>query len=360
MSWVDKVRTVEPYVPGEQPREEGIIKLNTNECPYPPAPGVKKLLPELRYEELRLYPSTDSASDPSKLHRALAAYHGITEDKLFVGIGSDDVISLAFLTFFASDKPVYFPDITYSFYKVWAELYRIPYRMLPLTKELRIDTSLYDGDCGGIIIPNPNAPTGVLESREMLEELVKTHSDCVVMVDEAYVDFAGEGASMLPLTEKYDNLLVIRTFSKSRSLAGLRVGYAMGDPKLIRYLNDVKFSVNSYTLNRPAIELGTASVEDDEYFKETVSRVVATRERMKKELCALGFDMPEPKGNFVFARHKSVDAPDIFKKLREKKIYVRYFNTEGINDRLRISVGTEEETDRLLEALRDILDGSSV
>ncbi|MCR4584199.1 MAG: histidinol-phosphate transaminase [Lachnospiraceae bacterium] len=354
MSWEDKVRKVEPYVPGEQPDAKDMIKLNTNECPYPPAPAVKDCLWSMDYDRMRLYPNPDVLP----LRKALAQYHGLDTEQVFVGVGSDDVIDMAFLTFFNSDIPVLFPEISYSFYKVWAELYRIPYATKPLDKDFHIVPADYKNANGGIIFPNPNAPTGVLESVDTVEEIIAANPDSVVMIDEAYVDFAGEGASVLPLIDRYENLLVIRTFSKSRAMAGARIGYCMGSRKLISCLEAVKFSVNSYTMNTPAIEMGVVSVKDDAYFKEIIGRIVNTRERMKKELKALGFSMPDGKGNFVFAKHEKIPAKKIYTALRERNIFVRFFDTPLLNDRLRITVGTDEEADRLMAALKEIVEGA--
>ncbi len=354
MSWEDKVRKAEPYVPGEQPNVKGMIKLNTNENPYPPSPKVNECIKGMDYDRMRLYPKADIMP----LRKALADYHGIDVAKVFVGVGSDDVIDMAFVTFFYSDIPVLFPDVTYSFYKVWAELYRIPYVLKPLDKDFHIRPEDYAQKNGGVIFPNPNAPTGVLESRETVEKIIKANPDSVVMVDEAYVDFAGENASVLPLIDKYENLLVIRTFSKSRAMAGARIGYCMGSEKLIKCLEAVKFSINSYTMNTPAIDMGVASVADDAYFREHVGKIVKTRERMKEELKALGFTMPDGKGNFVFAKHENVPAKEIYLALRERNIFVRFFDTPGINDRLRITVGTDEEADKLISALKEILEGA--
>ena len=352
MSWEKNVRKVVPYTPGEQPKsQEKIIKLNTNECPYPPAPGVKKLLEAESYEDLRLYPAPDAAA----LVDVLADYYGVGSDQVFVGVGSDDVISMAFLTFFNSDKPILFPDITYSFYPVWSDVYKIPYKKVALEENFRIKADDYKQENGGIIIPNPNAPTGVLEDLALIEDIVKSNPESIVMIDEAYIDFAEEGTSALSLVPKYDNLLVIRTFSKSRAMAGLRIGFAIGNAKLIKFLNDVKYSVNSYTMNRPSLELGTEAVKDDVYFRQTLAKIVNTRERMKKELSELGFSFPDSKSNFIFASHASVPAEDIFKYLRGKNIYVRYFKQNRIDNYLRITVGTDEEADALIKALKEFV-----
>lgn len=345
MSWEENVRKVVPYVPGEQPDSKNMIKLNTNECPYPPAPGVKRALEEMDYDKFRLYPDPQIAG----LTEGLARYYHVKPDQIFVGVGSDDVLAMAFLTFFNSSKPILFPDVTYSFYDVWAELYRIPYRTCPLDENLHMVKEDYFQENGGIIFPNPNAPTSLCEPLEMIEEILKHNPDVVVIVDEAYVDFGG--VSSQKLIEKYDNLLVVQTFSKSRSMAGARIGFAIGNEKLIRCLNDVKFSFNSYTLNYPAQVVGVEALEDKEYFEKTVKRVVATRERTKKELAKLGFAFPDSKTNFLFVTHKSIPAKELFEVLRENEIYVRFWDKPRIRQYLRISIGTDEEMDILIQFL---------
>ena len=349
MSWEANVRKVEPYVAGEQPKNHNIIKLNTNECPYPPAPGVAKRAEEMNCGDLRLYPDMNA----EKLVNSLSEYYHVDPAKIFVGVGSDDVLAMSFMTFFNSDKPILFPDITYSFYDVWAELYRIPYKTCALTDDFHMKKEDYMVPNGGVIFPNPNAPTGVLESVDMIEEIIRENRDVVVIIDEAYVDFGGE--SVLPLIDKYDYLLVVQTFSKSRALAGMRIGFAMGSEKLIGYLKDAKFSFNSYTLNMPAIEMGVEAVKDDAYFKKTVNRIIATRERVKGELKELGFDFTDSKSNFLFATHKTVPAGELFRVLKENGIYVRYWNKKRIDNRLRITIGTDEQMDRLISFLKEYL-----
>lgn len=349
MKWEENVRKVVPYVAGEQPNKPQMIKLNTNECPYPPAPGVKKLAENMDVDALRLYPN----SNTTPLVEALAEYYHVKPAQVFVGVGSDDVLSMAFLTFFDSDKPILFPDITYSFYDVWAELYRIPYKTCELDGDWKMRVEDYKQPNGGVIFPNPNAPTGVLESLDTVEEIIKANRDVIVIVDEAYIDFGGKSA--LELIDKYDNLLVVQTFSKSRAMAGLRIGFCIGNEKLIQYLNDVKFSFNSYTMNLPSQVLGVEAVKDDTYFKETTAKVIATRERTKKELAELGFSFPDSQTNFIFATHNRVPAEEIFKALREADIYVRHWNKPRINNYLRISVGTDQEMDALIAFLRKYL-----
>lgn len=345
-AWKANVRKVVPYTPGEQPNRSGMIKLNTNENPYPPAPGVRKALEELNIDRLRLYP--DPAA--SELVNALAEYYHKDPSCIFVGVGSDDVIAMAFQTFFNSDKPILFPDISYSFYSVWADLFGIRYERPALDENFRIVKKDYFKENGGIIFPNPNAPTGIYMELSEVEEIIAKNPESIVIVDEAYVDFAGPSA--LELVDKYDNLLVVQTFSKSRSMAGMRIGFAIGQPELIKYLNDVKYSFNSYTMNLPSLKLGAAAVKDEAYFRETVGKIVVTRERVKKELAELGFTFPDSRSNFIFATHKEWPAKELFEELKKEDIYVRYFASPRIDNYLRITVGTDEEMDALLAFLR--------
>lgn len=348
MSWEDNVRKVVPYVPGEQPQNK-VIKINTNECPYPPAPGVVRAMKELDPDLLRRYPDPQC----SLLVNALADYYHLRPEQVFVGVGSDDVLSICFLTFFYGNRPILFPDITYSFYDVWADLYRIPYKTCDLDEDFFIKKEDYFVENGGIILANPNAPTGVAMEISQIEEIVRKNQDVVVIIDEAYIDFGG--VSALSLIDKYDNLLVVQTFSKSRALAGLRVGYAMGSAKLIKYMNDVKFSVNSYTMNQAAIYYGVEAVADDAYFKEIVARTIETREWTKTELKKLGFSFADSQTNFIFATHKEASAKMIFEKLKEKGIFVRYFKQPKIEKYLRISIGTPEQMQVVIESLKEIL-----
>lgn len=349
MSWEENVRRAVPYTPGEQPGSADIIKLNTNENPYPPVPSVTEAINKIAPKEYSLYPDPEI----SVLRESLAGYFGLQKEQVFVGVGSDDVLALCFLTFFNGGKPILFPDITYSFYDVWADLYRIPYECQPLDEDFCIKKEDYMKPNGGIVLANPNAPTGVMTELAVLEEIIAANQDVAVIVDEAYVDF--DGRSCVPLIKKYDNLLVVQTFSKSRALAGMRIGYAMGSQKLIQYLNDVKFSFNSYTMNALTIAAGVASLEDEAYFRQNLAKVVATRERAKKELARLGFVFGDSKTNFIFAAHKTVPAQEIFEALRASKIYVRHWNKPRIANYLRISVGTDEEMDRLFAFLEQYL-----
>ena len=346
--WRDNIRKVVPYVPGEQPQRP-VIKLNTNENPYPPAPGVKRALRELEDNCLRLYPDPECMS----LRKELAAYYGLSTDNVFVGVGSDDVLSVAFLTFFNSDKKLLFPDITYSFYSVWADLYKIPYEKVPVDAEFKIHAEDYYKENGGVIFANPNAPTAICEPLSFVEDILKHNQDVIVIVDEAYIDFGG--VSAMELIGKYDNLLVVQTFSKSRSMAGMRIGYAVGNPELIQAMNDVKFSINSYTMNQNSLYVGIEAVKDKAYFEDTLEKIVKTREKSKKQLEELGFICTDSKSNFLFATHKEKTAKEIFEALKEKDIFVRYFNTPRIDNYLRITIGTDAEMDALIQAMKEIV-----
>lgn len=345
--WRDNIRKVEPYTPGEQPKENNIIKLNTNENPYGPSPRVKQIHENM--DDLRLYP--DPAA--SVLVDSIAEYHHVDSNQVFVGVGSDDVLAMAFMTFFNSTKPILFPDITYSFYDVWAELFRIPYEQPALDEAFRMKKEDYYKENGGVIFPNPNAPTGVCEGLDFIEDIIQHNRDVIVIVDEAYIDFGGTSA--LKLLDRYDNLLVVRTFSKSRSMAGLRIGYAIGNPELIRAISDVKYSFNSYTMNRPSLLLGAESMRDENYFRETIDKIVATRTWFSKEMKKLGFSFPESKSNFIFAAHERVAAKDIFEEAKKQGIYVRYFNKPRIDNYLRITIGTDEQMKIFIDFLTEYL-----
>lgn len=348
-NWERNIRKVVPYTPGEQPNQPDMIKLNTNENPYPPAPKVQQVLKEMNAGDLRLYPDPSAGA----LVKAIADYYGLNEDQVFVGVGSDDVLAMSFLTFFNGEKPVLFPDITYSFYDVWAELFRIPYERPALDDSFHIKKEDYFKENGGIIFPNPNAPTGVELPLQDIEEILKANPGSVVIVDEAYIDFGAHSA--LPLISKYDNLLVVQTFSKSRSMAGMRIGFACGNPVLIKYLNDVKYSFNSYTMNRTSLAAGVAAIGDRDYFEDTCQKIMDTREWTQKELKALGFTFQDSKANFIFAAHKTCPAKQIFEALRARHIYVRYFAKPRIDNYLRITIGTREEMEQLIRFLKDYL-----
>ena len=348
-NWEANIRRVVPYTPGDQPNRPGMIKLNTNENPYPPSPKVAQAIRDFDEDRLRMYPDPTAGA----LVNALAERYQVKPSQVFVGVGSDDVLAMCFLTFFNSKKPILFPDITYSFYDVWADVFRIPYEVQPLDEDLCIRVEDYYKENGGVIFPNPNAPTGVLMDLSRIEDIVAHNPDVICIVDEAYIDFGG--VSALPLIETYDNLLVVQTFSKSRSMAGARIGYVFGSEKLIKYLNDVKYSFNSYTMDQLTLVTGAAALSDEAYFQETLAKIIATRERVKGQLRELGFTMPDSKSNFLFISHPKVAARELFAMLREKNIYVRYFDKPRIHNMLRVTVGTDEEMDRLIACLKEYI-----
>lgn len=341
---LENIRQVVPYTPGEQPRNK-VIKLNTNENPYPPAPKVDEILQSTQAKWFRLYP--DPTCD--QLIASIADCYSVNKNQVFVGVGSDDVLAMSFLTFFNSKKPILFPDITYSFYDVWANLYRIPFECKPLDEKFRMVKEDYYGENGGIIFPNPNAPTAIYEELDFIEDILEHNSDVVVIVDEAYIDFAGKSA--MELIDKYENLIVVQTFSKSRSMAGMRIGYAISNPTLIGYLNAAKHSFNSYTMNQVSLACGVASVEDKTYFEETVHKIVETREWVKEELSKLGFEYTDSSANFLFVTHPNYDAKELFESLKKEKIFVRYWNKERIDQYLRVTIGTHEEMEAFLAFL---------
>lgn len=349
-NWEKNIRKVVPYTPGEQPKQADIIKLNTNENPYPPAPGVREAAKQINTDDLRLYP------DPAvtDLVDAIADVYNVDPAQVFVGVGSDDVLAMLFMTFFNGEQPVLFPDITYSFYDVWADMLRIPYIQIPLDEQFHIVPEDYKRKNGGIVFPNPNAPTGELLPVSAIEEIVSANPDVIVIVDEAYIDFGGESA--LPLIDKYDNVVIVQTFSKSRSMAGSRIGFAISNPALIKYLNDVKYSFNSYTMDRITIALGTAAVRDQAYFKETTEKIKKTREWTKEQLRALGFVFGDSMSNFIFAMHPDVSGEELFEALKEHHIYVRHFSKPArINEYLRITIGTDEQMHKLVAFLKEYL-----
>ena len=344
-----KLRRIDPYVPGEQPQSADIIKLNADENPYPPAPGVQQALRSFDASRLALYPDANGKA----LKTALADRFGVKPTQVFLGNGSDDVLALAFQSFFCSGEPILYPDITYSFYPVWCDLFRIPYETVPLDENFCVRVRDYDRPNGGIVLPNPNAPTGRGVSLDFLEDLLQHNADCVVIIDEAYVDFGAQSA--VPLIEKYENLLVVQTMSKSRSLAGLRIGYALGSETLIATLEAVKNSYNSYTMDAIALAAGEAAVADEAYFQETCRKVIATRERAAEALRGLGFTVSPSLTNFLFVTHSKKEAPVIFEYLRQKNIFIRYFKLPRIDNYLRITIGTDAQMDRMIEELRAFL-----
>ncbi|MDP2011247.1 MAG: histidinol-phosphate transaminase [Phenylobacterium sp.] len=347
--WSPLVQDLKPYVPGEQPRIEGLVKLNTNESPFGPSPRAMAAISAAADDNLRLYPDPQAVA----LRETLAAYHGVSPAQVFVGNGSDEVLAHAFAALLRHEAPLLFPDISYSFYPVYCRLFGIEHVTVPLNAGMAIELADYRQPAGAIILPNPNAPTGVALSRARIAALLGEHPDIPVVIDEAYVDFGADTA--IPLIAKYDNLLVVRTFSKSRALAGLRVGYALGHPSLIQALTRVKDSFNSYPLGRPAQAGAIASVLDEGYFRETLAAITATRARMVEGLTALGFETLPSSANFVFTRHPNHSGAALAAALRERAILVRRWDAPRIGDWLRITVGTGEQTEKLLTALTETL-----
>jgi len=347
--WSDLVSRLTPYVPGEQPRRERLVKLNTNENPYPPSPRVMEAIAGAGSDSLRRYPDPESVA----LRETIAQQSGLRLEQVFVGNGSDEVLAHVFQALLNHPLEVCFPDISYSFYPVWCDLYGIRYREVPLADNLSIEVEAYPAENGGIIIPNPNAPTGRLLSLNDLRQLLSRSARSVVVVDEAYIDFGGESA--IPLIDEFENLLVVQTLSKSRSLAGLRVGIALGNPELIEGLSRVKNSFNSYPLDSLAQQAAVAALEDRDYFSQTSRQIIASREKLDKALQSLGFTVTPSAANFLFVTHAERHAGELFTQLRERDVVVRYFNRPRIDNYLRITVGTDQDCDQLLQVLSEIL-----
>lgn len=345
--WKENIRAIAPYVPGEQPQNTNVIKLNTNESPYAPSPAINKAIKEYNNNNLRLYPSFVCKD----LKSALMEKYPVNENELFLGNGSDEVLALCFMTFFNSTKPVLFPDITYSFYDVWCNLYNIPYKRLPLDDNFKFIKEDYYVKNGGIVIANPNAPTSIYMELSDIEDIIKNNEDVIIIVDEAYIDFGGKSA--VDLIHKYDNLVIVQTYSKSRALAGIRVGYAMANTELISALEAVKNSFNSYTLNSLSQVIATASAKDKDYFNECVNKIISTREWTIKELSKLGFETLPSRANFIFTTNKNISAEKLFNYLKEKDIFVRYFNKPRISEYLRITIGTMEQMEALINAIKE-------
>lgn len=351
--WSPEVRELEPYVPGEQPKIQNLLKLNTNENPYPPSPKVVEAVQAVLVDSadaLRLYPDPDA----SALKQAIAKQQNVALENVFVGNGSDEVLAHIFKAFFVQDKPILYPDITYSFYPVYSQFFGVKTKVLPLNDAFEIVVDDYKQANGGIIITNPNAPTSIALGLQAIEDVLQANPDSVVVIDEAYVDFGAESA--VKLVEKYENLVVCQTTSKSRSLAGLRVGFAIGQPHLIAALEAVKNSFNSYPMDRFAIAAAVASFEDQTYFEQQCEKVIRSREKLVNELQEIGFVVLPSKANFIFASLPNKDAGELAAELRACGIIVRYFNKPRINQFLRITIGTDEQNQRLVETLKqDIL-----
>lgn len=349
MSWQEKLRKVQPYQAGEQPKIKNLIKLNTNENPYDPGEKVRQAIKDFDVSILPLYPNPDA----DELKHTIAQYHGLENEQVFLGNGSDEVLALTFLTCFNGTNPLLFPDISYSFYPVYCELYGIPYQKVPLNQDFEIVKEDYFQKNSGIIFPNPNAPTGLLVTLDFIEDILKKNHDSVVVIDEAYIDFGGKSA--VPLLKSYPNLLIIQTFSKFRSLAGIRLGVALGNQELISKLYDVKNSFNSYPIDSLAQVIGKASMDDSEYIHQNAQKIIATREYTMRELKRLGFVMPESYANFVFVKHPHYDAEKLFLQLRERGILVRYFKQPRIEQYLRITIGTQTQMEKFIKTVEEIL-----
>lgn len=347
--WTKNLRNIEPYVPGEQSKDKDIVKINANENPYPPSPKAIEALKSFDTNKLRFYPSANS----TKLKEAIAKYYKVDVSNVFVGNGSDDMLAVAFQSFFNSEKPIVYPDLTYSFYPVWCSLFGIKYKNYSVGDDFRINPEDYKEKNGGVVIPNPNAPTSLGEGLDFVEKILNYNQDSVVIIDEAYVDFGG--TSSIPLIDKYENLLVTGTFSKSRSLAGLRIGFAIGSKALIDVMEAVKNSYNSYTVDSLSIEMGAASIEDDEYFKSTCKKVIKTRERVTLELEKLGFDVLDSQTNFIFVTHNKHNMKSLFEYLKTQKVFIRYFSLPRIENYVRITIGTNEEMDIFLEKTKEFI-----
>lgn len=347
--WSPIVSKLKPYVPGEQPRIENLVKLNTNECPYGPSEKVLDAIAAAASSDLRLYPDPLALT----LRQAIATRYGVTAEEVFVGNGSDEVLAHIFAGLLKHDAPLLYPDISYSFYSTYARLFEIDTVEVPLNDRFEIDLVDYDRPCGAIILPNPNAPTGIALPLADIEQLVASHPDQPVVIDEAYIDFGGQSAA--ELVSKYENLLVVQTFSKSRALAGLRVGFAIGQRPLIEALERVKDSFNSYPLGRPAQAGAIAAIEDEAWFEETRAKIIASRERLAADLTARGFEVLPSSANFVFARHPGHSDETLMTALRERAVLVRHFAKPRIGDFLRITIGTDQECARLIEALDEIV-----
>jgi len=344
----DKANKIVPYVPGEQPKEGNFIKLNTNENPYSPSENVKNAIKNINYDLLRLYPDPES----SELREEYAKMFSLKSENIFVGNGSDEVLATAFQTFFMDKDDVLIPDITYSFYPVYCDLYDVNAKIIPLKEDYKIDINDYLIENNGIVIANPNAPTGISLKKEEIEKILKNNPRSVVLIDEAYMDFGEE--SVVSFVNEYENLLVTRTLSKSYSLAGLRIGFAIGNKNLIEGMNRIKNSFNSYPIDRIAQIAAIEAIKDIQYFNKTKDMIIATRERIASELKKLGFIVLDSKTNFLFIRHKEKVAEEIFKILKENKILVRYFKKPRLDNWLRVTIGTDKEMDEFIRVLKNI------
>lgn len=347
--WSELTKKLDPYVPGEQPKDKKYVKLNTNENPYPPSPNVENILRGFQVDSLKLYPDPNA----DLLKDTLAKNYGVEKDNVFVGNGSDEVLAFAFMAFFNKNSRILFPDISYSFYPVYANIFDIPYETVKLKEDFTIPVKEFLKNNGGIVIPNPNAPTGIALTIEEIEEILKKNINTVVIIDEAYVDFGAESA--VKLISKYENLLIIQTLSKSRSLAGIRVGYALGNKDLIEGLERVKNSINSYTIDRVSLMVAIESVKDNDYFEENCKKIIDTRTKVVSQLRKMEFEVCESSANFIFISHKTIKAELIFSRLKEEGVLVRFFNKERIDNFLRVTIGSPEEMEIFIDKIKTII-----
>lgn len=345
-----KFEKLAPYTPGEQPQDKSYIKLNTNESPYPPSEAVARAVTKTEIDDLRLYPDPECRG----VRSVIAEKYGVEPKNVFISNGSDETLSFAFMAFCDEEHPVVFPDISYGFYEVYAQLYGIPYKKMPLKTDFSVDVNDYTACGANVVIANPNAPTGLCICVEDIRKILETNKNNVVLIDEAYVDFGGE--SCVELVHEYDNLLVVRTYSKSMSLAGARLGFAIGSEKLIGDLNTIKFSTNPYNINRISLIAAECAMKDEDYYKDKIGKITNAREYTIQELKKSGFSVTDSKANFVFAKHDKISGEKIYNSLKDKGILVRWFNSDRIRDYVRISVGTHENMECLIKALNEILE----
>lgn len=345
----EKFCELEAYTPGEQPQDKKYIKLNTNESPFPPSKGVLEAVSQNAVSLLNLYPDPECR----ELRETIAKHYGVLAKNVFVGNGSDDILSFAFMAFCGKNSNAAFPDISYGFYKVYAELHGVPYVEIPLKSDFSVNAEDYIGINKNVFIANPNAPTGLTLSLEEISEICESNKEHIVLIDEAYVDFGAE--SSVNLTKKYDNLITVMTYSKSRSMAGARLGFAIANEAIIEDLNKIKYSTNPYSINRLTNLAGIAAIKDNDYYADNCKKIIDVREYTKSELKKLGFDFTDSKSNFIFAKNGKIEGETLYKKLKDKGILVRHFSKERIKDFVRITVGTKEQMDKLLEAIKEIL-----
>ena len=346
---INKYQSLDVYTPGEQPKDMEYVKLNTNESPYPPSKGVLEAITDEEISKLNLYPDPECKG----LREKIASLYNVNDENVFLSNGSDDILNFSFMAFCSDECEAVFPNISYGFYKVFGDLHRVKYTEIPLKKDFTIDVNDYINVGKTVVIANPNAPTGLMLTLCDIEKIVSSNPDNVVVIDEAYIDFGG--TTCVPLTEKYDNLLVVQTYSKSRSMAGARLGFAIGSKALIEDLNRIKYSTNPYNINRLTLLAGAAAIDDNDYYMDCCKKIIETREYTKKKLTELGFTYLDSMTNFIFAKSDKISGDDYYKKLKENGVLVRHFSNPAISDYVRITVGTKEQMDKLFEVTQRIL-----